>query len=378
MTDAAAAAPLAETGDRVHLNSRVGGSDKDYVVALEPKDGGWVVNFAFGKRGSTLRPGCKSNKGPTSWADARKLYDKVVRGQLAEGYTVVGGAAAVYVAGPDQKEHAGIQLQLLTPVGEAEALLLNADPAWLAQEKHDGKRMALRKSGELVRAINRKGLYVGFPQLIEGAARAIVADFVIDGEAVGEQLRAFDILELDGRDLRAEPVEARLLALAGLLRGLNSDAIVLVATARTAEEKAALYARLLAEDREGVVYKRMGSRYEAGRPKKGGDQLKRKFYETASFVVAGLNDQRSVRLQLLDASGAWVSVGDCTIPPNHAIPAPGAVVEVRYLYAYEGGALAQPSYLGPRTDIDAVECVVGQLKFKSSDEARVREEVGGG
>lgn len=378
MSDSTASMPVPETGDRVHLNSRVGGSDKDYVVALEPKDGGWVVNFAFGKRGSTLRPGCKSNKGPTPWPDARKLYDRVVRGQLADGYTVVGGDAPAYVAGPGQKEHSGINLQLLTPVGEDEAIRLNGDPEWFSQEKHDGKRMALRKSGATVRATNRKGLYVGFPARIEEAALSLSSDFVIDGEAVGEQLRAFDILELDGRDLRGVPVETRLEALADLLRGQCNDGIVLVATARTGPEKAALYRRMLEEGREGVVYKRVGSPYVAGRPSSGGDQLKRKFYETASCVVAAVNDQRSVRLRLLGATGSWVSVGDCTIPPNHAIPAAGEVVEVRYLYAYEGGGLAQPSYLGARTDIEASECVVGQLKLKSTDDARVREEVGGG
>lgn len=100
-------------------------------------------------------------------------------------------------------------------------------------------------------------------------------DFAIDGEAVGKQLRAFDLLEMDGRDLRCDPVEARLLALAGLLRGLASDAIVRVDTARTEDEKEALYRRLLAEGREGVVYKRLGSAYVAGRPNSGGPQLKR-------------------------------------------------------------------------------------------------------
>lgn len=53
-----------------------------------------------------------------------------------------------------------------------------------------------------------------------------------------------------------------------------------------------------------------------------------------------------------------------TIPPNQPIPNAGAIVEVRYLYAFRGGSLYQPVYLGERDEIDPTECVVGQLKFK--------------
>ena len=44
----------------------------------------------------------------------------------------------------------------------------------------------------------------------------------------------------------------------------------------------------------------------------------------------------------------------------------GAVVEVRYLYAYrESLCLYQPVYLGPRDDVEPGECLVSQLKFKA-------------
>jgi bifunctional non-homologous end joining protein LigD len=57
-----------------------------------------------------------------------------------------------------------------------------------------------------------------------------------------------------------------------------------------------------------------------------------------------------------------VSVGNVTIPVNFDIPRVGSVVEVRYLYAYPGGSLYQPVYLGARTDVD-VDNYAG-LKFK--------------
>lgn len=37
-----------------------GGSDKVYQASVEPSQGGWVVNFAFGRRGSTFSTGTKT------------------------------------------------------------------------------------------------------------------------------------------------------------------------------------------------------------------------------------------------------------------------------------------------------------------------------
>ena len=62
-------------------------------------------------------------------------------------------------------------------------------------------------------------------------------------------------------------------------------------------------------------------------------------------------------------SEQWVPIGNVTIPTNFPIPPAGALVEVRYLYAYPGGALYQPVYLGPRTD-QTLPDDVSTLKFK--------------
>lgn len=61
------------------------------------------------------------------------------------------------------------------------------------------------------------------------------------------------------------------------------------------------------------------------------------------------------------------AVENVTIPPNKQIPAADAVVEIRYLYAYPGGSLYQPVYLGVRDDITAEFCTLAQLKFKRGD-----------
>ena len=75
------------------------------------------------------------------------------------------------------------------------------------------------------------------------------------------------------------------------------------------------------------------------------------------------NQQRSVSVEVL-AKGEWIHIGDVTIPPNQDLPLKGELIEVRYLYAYRGGKLYQPTYLGPREDITEDECTIQQLKYK--------------
>ena len=91
-------------------------------------------------------------------------------------------------------------------------------------------------------------------------------------------------------------------------------------------------------------------------------------HATASCVVAAVSaTKRSVALELAgEGGGDRVPVGNVTIPPNHAVPRPGDVVEVRYLYAYPGGSLYQPLYLGRRDDVKPEECLLSQLKFKAA------------
>ncbi len=112
------------------------------------------------------------------------------------------------------------------------------------------------------------------------------------------------------------------------------------------------------------MFKHTDAAYLAGRPASGGPQHKHKFYETASFIVAALNRQRSVALSLYEGSEI-VPAGNVTIPPNHDLPAPGDVVECRYLYAFpESGCIYQPVFLGTRDDVPAEHCTTAQLKYK--------------
>ncbi len=338
-----------------------GSSDKVYQAAIEERDGGHVVNFAYGRRGATLQTGTKTQS-PVPLSQAERIYDKLVAEKMAKGYTP--GASGTPYSHSDNAERAsGILPQLLNPIEEPDAVRLISDPSFCAQEKFDGRRLMIRKEGAAIDGINRRGLMVGLPSPVVGEARSIPGDVVLDGEAVGEVVFVFDLLFLHGRDLRSQPYRDRRFALAQVVGG-QFGFIKLAETACNTFQKAALLEQMKRERREGLVFKRLDAPYTAGRPASGGDQLKCKFCASASFIVGRANAKRSVSLRLVNGSGT-VAAGNVTIPPNHAVPAPGAVVEVRYLYALrQSGSVYQPVYLGERADIDPEECVTGQLKYK--------------
>lgn len=354
------------TKDTITLYFQSGGSDKVYQCSVEEQAGGCVVNFAFGRRGSTLQTGSKTSA-PVPYGKAKAVYDKLVREKTAKGYSPGADGSAVpapYLAAG--AADTGIRCQLLNPIDEAEADRLVGDPIFCAQEKFDGKRMLLQKEGTDVVAINRKGLECGFPAEVARAAWTIDGDFIIDGECVGTVFHGFDVLSRRGQDARGDSYSSRYALLAGIVpQGAHMR---IAPVAKTAAEKAALLASLRKDGKEGIVFKNLGAPYAAGRPESGGDQLKFKFYATASCVVKGANGiKRSVMLEMLDG-GNRVEVGKCTIPPNKAIPPAGAVVEIRYLYAYRGGSLYQPTYLGERDDLGADACVLSQLKYKAAED----------
>jgi bifunctional non-homologous end joining protein LigD len=156
-------------------------------------------------------------------------------------------------------------------------------------------------------------------------------------------------------------------ALSLMVKDRSDAANRLVRTASTTADKRNMLELLQRQSREGIVFKRADAIFTPGRPASGGDQRKYKFTASASCIVCGVNaGKRSVKLELIDGK-ARISVGNVTVPVNQAIPSKGDIIEVRYLYAYPGGALYQPVYLGAREDIAEKACMVAQLKFKSGE-----------
>ena len=346
------------------LYYREGSSDKVYQCQIEQAGERFLVNFAYGRRGGTLNTGTKTNV-PVSLDDAKRIFDKLVKEKRSKGYSE--GESGTPYQHSDQQP-SGTLPQLLNPIDESQVLSLMNDDNWCMQEKQDGRRLIVQKRGQDIIGINKKGNTVGLALPLFDVVRSFDADVTIDGESIGDNLFAFDLLELDGVDIRSWPYRERLAALMNLLFSIQQRSIKLVETAFTTPQKLALLHELKAGKREGIVFKQVFSAYTPGRPNSGGNQLKHKFVATLSAVVAKVNAKRSVELQLIGQDG-WVSCGNVTIPANHKIPQAGQVVEVRFLYAFpESGVLFQPVYLGPRDDVDDAECTTKQLKYKPNDE----------
>lgn len=349
---------------RITLYYREGSSDKVYQCAIE--EAGpmrFIVTFAYGRRHSTLNTGTKTSD-PVNFNQARQIYDKLVKEKMAKGYSE-GENATAYVQ--PQPQTVNLLPQLLNPADEMLTDILLHDQNWCAQEKFDGRRLLICRDETAIHALNKKGCLVGLPEPVFQAIRLFDGKCVLDGESIGANYYAFDILALDGVDIRGWSYRARLTALMNLLCSIQQQAIKYVETAYTREQKVRLISTLRAGRKEGIVFKRLDAPYTAGRPNSGGTQLKHKFTATLSAVVSKVNSQRSVEVRLFGETG-WQIAGNVTIPANHTIPQVGQIVEIRYLYAFpQSGILYQPVYLGKREDVEAMECVVSQLKFKAEE-----------
>jgi bifunctional non-homologous end joining protein LigD len=368
---------MGDTIQQAALHYKEGSSDKVYFVWLrksDAEDGKFVVDFAFGRRGSTLNTGTKTNT-PMSQYNASGVFDTLVRSKLEKGYQYTHGVPPEYsgLATVLAAKQTGIFPQLLNPIENDEECkeFISSDDWWM-QEKKDGKRLIIRREGDEVVGINRRGLTCGIPDAIVDVMRRFPGpSIMVDGEAIGEVLHVFDLLEFHGIDSRAHTYLKRYDALNVLVGGLRADGkdsgVVFVPVFKRILEKKRVFAQMQNDNKEGVVFKQWAAAYTAGRPASGGTQRKYKFYATASVLVNVVNAQRSVGITVYK-NGRSTEIGNVSIPVDVDIPKVGQVIEVRYLYAYKGGALAQPTYLGVRDDILENACTDTQLKYKADDE----------
>jgi bifunctional non-homologous end joining protein LigD len=367
-------AKISQSGspERISLYYRDGGSDKVYHAQIEEQAGQYVVNFQYGRRGSTLQVGTKTAV-PVDHTKALKIFEKLIQEKKAKGYTP--GEDGTPFAGTEQAgKISGLIPQLLNPIDEDRLQSLLDDPSYFMQEKKDGVRLMIRFSGSEVVGSNRKGLAIPISAVIEQGVRDLFgADTgVLDGEAIGNVYWVFDLLELNGRDLRQDGAWDRYLELEEQFLPDDSDSIKIVSGHDLSSSKRDVLDKLRAELAEGVVFKRKSASYVPGRPNSGGDHLKFKFKASATGRVMGQNSgKRSVMICMLQDSAigepALVGVGSVTVPANYDIPAPSSCVEIEYLYAYPGGALFQPVYRGQRSDKDQPD-FYSTLKFKQAAE----------
>lgn len=356
--------------ETISLYFSEGGSDKEYHADLVETEAGFLVNFRYGRRGSALTSGTKT-KDPLPYDKAKKVYDKLVAEKMGKGYST-GEAGTAYQDTPKESLYTGVLPQLLNPVSEADLERLFKDASWVMQEKMDGERRMVSNVGGEWFGINRKGMRVPLPVPLVEALSNVIAGTTIDGEIIGDVYYPFDMLDLGGQDMRTASYDERFAALMTELHDIGvwqdeqvGSYIKPVISFVHEGDKREAYAEIAARNGEGVVFKRMNASHSVGRPNSGGDHLKFKFVESGTFIVAAQNDtKRSVQVAAFDEIGNKVLLGNVTIPPNYEIPQAGDVVEVEYLYAFEGGAIYQPVYRGKRADQDLGDCKMAQLKYK--------------
>jgi bifunctional non-homologous end joining protein LigD len=155
---------------------------------------------------------------------------------------------------------------------------------WIHEIKHDGFRIMARRDGAGVRLFTRNGhdFTARFP-LVAGAIAALPGrSFLIDGEAIvtnsdglavfelirrarngcAAVLCAFDLIELDGEDLRRVPIEHRKDKLAKLVRTPQPGIVV---NEHYDGDGAVIFKQACKLGCEDIVSKRLGSTYRSGR-----------------------------------------------------------------------------------------------------------------
>lgn len=186
--------------------------------------------------------------------------------------------------------------------------LVEAPPVgdeWIHEIKYDGYRTELILEDGRARALTRRGVdwTTKYRPVIEAATSLPAASAIIDGEMVvldenhasnigalrtamsWHQERivyvAFDLLHLEGQDLRKQPLLER----RALLEDLIADNPAIQFSQHVTGGGAEFYKAAERLGLEGMVSKRPDSRYKSGRTE---TWLKAKCYQVSTYEVAGV------------------------------------------------------------------------------------------
>ena len=276
-------------------------------------------------------------------------------------------------------------------------------PSWVHEMKYDGYRCLIAVGGGRARAYTRSGLDWSdkFAPVIAAAEKLKVQSALIDGEAVvldaagksnfqalqaslkGGKANlvyfAFDLLELDGEDLKSKPLTERKKALAKVI-GAGKGTIRYSEHIQGKGEK--LLESFCEAGLEGVISKRADSRYTGVRAD---TWLKIKCIRRQEFVIVGwtpsdkargfrslllgVNDKGKLRyagkvgtgfdgpeidrllkrMKPLEQKTATVVGPRAATKGAHWVK-PTLVAEIAYTEETTDGVLRHPSYLGLRDD----------------------------
>ena len=283
------------------------------------------------------------------------------------------------------------------------------DPDWVFEDKYDGFRMIAEIRRGKVALYSRNGKIISHSYMeVARALERVNTNAVIDGElvAIGKDdvshfqllqnaLRheakllycAFDLMFLDGEDLRKLPLLAR----KERLRGILPRHKLLAFSGHRKTKGTRFFAEAERKGLEGIMAKRADSQYVSGG--RTADWLKIKTERRQEVVVAGFTAPRRTRpffgalVLAVRENDAWRYIGHVgtgfsheTLKKLHArlvklkaarspFPAkvkdeavttwvrPSLVAEVKFAEWTSKGELRQPVYLGLRADKRAKDVV---------------------
>jgi bifunctional non-homologous end joining protein LigD len=196
-----------------------------------------------------------------------------------------------------------------------------SDPNWIFERKLDGVRCLAFRNGQALRLLSRTGREMNgsYPELVEALERERRNDFVVDGEIVAFHggvtsfsrlqrrmqlsdpraarrtgvavfLYVFDLLRLDGEDLRDLPLRER----KSRLRGALSFHGPVRFTPHRNERGEEMFREACRKGLEGVIAKRADSPYRSTRSR---DWLKLKCHAEQELVIGGFTAPKGSRTE---------------------------------------------------------------------------------
>ncbi len=339
-------------------------------------------------------------KSPAKKATPKKAAAKNAKTSQSDATQVATELPAGARAGSMPSE---IGVQLATP-----ALAAPEGEAWLHEIKLDGYRIVARIDGGRVRLLSRNGKdwtakFGGFDErlarlagqaIVDGEMTLVRRDGTTDFQSLvaaahdghPERLTyfAFDLLHLDGHDLRAVPLIERKQLLEGLIGRLGEPTIRISDHIRGQGPE--FYEQACRSGLEGIVSKLATAPYRAARNR---DWLKVKCSSREEFVIGGFTDPKgsakglgALLLGQYDGEGRLAFCGrvgtgfsdrlrlelarrlageERATPPFEANlepldrrgvhwVKPRLVAEVRFWERTEDGILRHPSFMGLRED----------------------------
>jgi DNA ligase D-like protein (predicted ligase) len=181
---------------------------------------------------------------------------------------------------------------------------------WIHEVKHDGYRTMLVIERGTARAYTRNSHDWSdrYPGIIAAARKLPCQNAILDGEVIVQDARgvsdfealqtalraktahlifyAFDLLHLDGKDLRDSPLIKRRARLSALVRHPNSP---IQFSEEFVGDAVAFFRACAAHELEGIVSKLATSRYRSGRSKA---WLKTKCFTEDEFLLLGIDRDR--------------------------------------------------------------------------------------